>query len=134
VVAILLAAALVLERGPVFRSGPRYADGLSLGPGVTAFLVGPVTVEQDRARAGPGTVELLVRSREPLSSVTIVAEGEGTLRPRGAPAVVVAGRPMAVTVPLEPVATLVGRRGVSESLARQRLALETRGELVLHVK
>jgi hypothetical protein len=36
-------------------------------------------------------------------------------------------------VPLEPVATLVGRRGVSESLARQRLALETRGELVLRV-
>ena len=134
VVAILLVAALVLERGPVFRSGPRYPDALSLGPGETAFLVGPVTVEEDRARARPGTIELLVRSREPLASVTIVADGEGTLRPRGAPAVVVAGRPVAVSVPLDPVATLVGRRGVSESLARQRLAVEASGELVLRVR
>lgn len=133
-VAIVLAAAFVLERGPVFRSGPRYSDALSLGARGTAFLIGPVAVEADRARARSGTVELLVRSREPLASVTVVADGEGTLRPRGGPAVPVAGRPVALSVPLEPVATLVGRRGVGESLARQRVAIESRGELVLQVK
>jgi hypothetical protein len=37
-------------------------------------------------------------------------------------------------VPLEPVATLVGRRGISESLARQRLGIETGREVVLRLK
>jgi hypothetical protein len=130
----LLAAALLLERGPVFRTGPRFSDGLGLGPGATAFLTGPVQVEEEQARARQGTIELLVRSREPLSSLTVVADGNGTLRPRGAAPVVVAGRPVVVSVPLEPVATLVGRRGVSESIARQRLMIDTRGEMMLRLK
>ena len=134
VAAALLAAALVVERGPVFRTGPRFSDALALGPGATAFLLGPVRVEEDQARARHGTIDLLVRSREPLSSLTVVADGDGTLRPRGVAPVAVAGRPVVVSVPLEPVATLVGRRGVSESIARQRLVIDTRGELVLRVK
>ena len=134
VAAALLAAALLVERGPVFRTAPRFSDGLALGPGATAFLLGPVRVEEDQARARHGTIDLLVRSREPLSSLTVVADGDGTLRPRGVAPVAVAGRPVVVSVPLEPVATLVGRRGVSESIARQRLVIDTRGELVLRVK
>ena len=50
------------------------------------------------------------------------------------PPVAVAGRPVVVSVPLEPVATLVGRRGVTESIARQRLVIDTRGEIVLRLK
>ena len=134
VTAVVLGAALLLERGPVLRSGPRFSDALSLGPGTTAFLVGPVTVEEDRARARRGTIDLLVRSREPLSSLMVVAEGNGTLRPGGVPPVAMAGRPVTVSVPLEPVATLVGRRGVSESLARQRVAIDTGGEVILRVR
>ena len=88
-------------------------------------------MEPDRARARAGTVELLVRSREPVSSVTIAVDGEGTLRYGGGAPVTVSGRPVFVSVPVDPVVTLVGRRGVSESLGRQRLAIETRGELVL---
>ena len=131
IAAVMLLAAFVLERGPILRSGPRYPDALGLGPGQTAFLAGPVVVEPDRARARTGAVDLLVRSREAVSAVTIVVDGEGTLRFGGAAPVAVAGRPVTVSVPLDPVVTLVGRRGVSESLARQRLAVETRGELVL---
>jgi len=134
IAAFLLLAAFVLERGPIFRSGPRYSDALGLGPGQTAFLAGPVTMEPDRARARSGAVDLLVRSREPVSSVTIVVDGEGTLRFGGAAPVAVAGRPVTVSVPLDPMVTLVGRRGVSESLARQRIAVETRGELVLRAQ
>ena len=134
VAASVLAAALLLERGPVFRTGPRFSDALHLGPGTTAFLLGPVSVEDDQARARRGTIELLVRSREPLSSLTVVADGEGTLRPGGAPPVAVAGRPVVVSVPLEPVATLVGRRGVSESIARQRLTIDTGREMMLRLK
>jgi hypothetical protein len=130
----VLAAALLLERGPVFRAGPRFSDALSLGPGATAFLLGPVSVEEDQARARRGTIELLVRSREPLSSLTVVADGGGTLRPGGVPPIAVGGRPVAVSVPLEPVATLVGRRGVSESIARQRLEIDTGGEMILRLK
>jgi hypothetical protein len=134
VAAAVLAAALLLERGPVFRTGPRFSDALGLGPGATAFLLGPVRVEEDRARARRGTIELLVRSREPLSSLTVVADGDGTLRPGGVTPVAVAGRAVAVSVPLEPVATLVGRRGVRESIARQRLAIDTGGEMILRLK
>jgi hypothetical protein len=134
VAAAVLAAALLLERGPVFRTGPRFSDALSLGPGATAFLLGPASVEEDRARARRGTIELLVRSREPLSSLTVVADGDGTLRSGGVPPVAVAGRPVAVSVPLEPVVTLVGRRGVSESIARQRVVIDTRGEMILRLK
>jgi hypothetical protein len=132
--AVVLVAAFLLERGPIFRTSPRFSDALSMGPGATAFLVGPVTVEEDRARVRPGTIELVVRSREPLASLTVIAEGEGRLRPGGAPAVALEGRPVAVRVPLEPVATLVGRRGISESLARQRLGIETGREVVLRLK
>lgn len=134
VAASVLAAALLLERGPVFRTGPRFSDALRVGPGATAFLLGPVSVEEDQARARRGTVELLVRSREPLSSLTVVADGDGTLRPGGVPPVAVAGRPVVVSVPLEPVATLVGRRGVSESIARQRVVIDTGGEMILRLK
>ena len=134
VTAIVLVAAFVLERGPVFRSGPRFSDALSLGPGTTVFLVGPAAVEGDAARLRPGTLEMLVRSREPLDSVTLVADGEGTVRPGGGPAVAVTGRPVAVRVPLDPVVTLRGRRGVSETLARQRLVVETRGDVVLRAR
>ena len=132
--ATLLAAALLLERWPAARNGPRFADAMSLGPGATAFFVGPVAVEADRARARRGRLDLVVRSREPLPAVTLVAEGEGRLRPGSGAAVTLTGRPVALTVPLDPVATLVGRRGVSESLARQRLTIDTTGEVVLRLK
>jgi hypothetical protein len=132
--ALVLAAAFLLERGPTFRTGPRYRDALGIGTGAAAFLIDGVTVEEDRARTRGGALDLVVRSREPLPSVTVLAEGEGTLRIGGRPAVALPGRPVALTVPLDPIATLVGRRGVGESLARQRLRIETRGEVVLHLR
>jgi hypothetical protein len=132
--ALVLAAAFLLERGPTFRTGPRYRDALGIGPGATAFLIDGATVEEDRARTRGGALDLVVRSRAPLPSVTVLAEGEGTLRVGGRPAIALPGRPVALTVPLDPIATLVGRRGVGESLARQRLMIETRGEVVLHLR
>jgi hypothetical protein len=101
---------------------------------VTAFLIDGVSVEEDRARVTGGALDLLVRSREPLGAVTLLAEGEGTLRIGGGAAVALPGRPLALAVPLVPVATLVGRRGVGESLARQRLLVETQGDVVLRVR
>jgi hypothetical protein len=131
---LLLAAAFLLERGPIFRSAPRFAEALSVGEGTTVFLRGPVAVEEDRARARSGTLELLVRSRDPLAAVTLRAEGEGTLRLGGRVFFAQPGREAAVTLPLEPVATLSGRRGVAESLARQRLVIATDAELVLRLR
>jgi hypothetical protein len=132
--ALVLAAAFVLERWPTLRPGPRYQDALGIGPGATAFLIDGVTVEEDRARTRGGALDLVVRSREPLRSVTVLAEGEGTLRVGGRPAIALPGRPVALTVPLDPIATLLGRRGVGESLARQRLMIETQGEVVLRLR
>jgi hypothetical protein len=132
--AVVLGAAFLLERWPTSRTGPRFRDALGIAPGVTAFLIDGVTVEEDRARTKGGALDLLVRSREPLPSVMLLAEGEGTLRVGGGAAVVLPGRPVALTVPLDPVTTLVGRRGVTESLARQRLVIGTRGEVVLRLR
>jgi hypothetical protein len=131
---LVLAAALLLERWPTARPGPRFRDALPVAPGVTAFLIDGVSVEEDRARVTGGALDLLVRSREPLGAVTLLAEGEGTLRIGGGAAVALPGRPLALAVPLVPVATLVGRRGVGESLARQRLLVETQGDVVLRVR
>jgi len=132
--AVVLAAALLLEQWPALRAGPRFPEVMGLGPGAAAFLSGAVTVEENRARARAGVVELLVRSREPRSEVTVWAEGEGTLRAAGRPAVVLPGREVVLTVPLDPIATLRGRRGGSELLARQRLAIDTTGEVVLRLR
>ena len=120
---VILAAALLLERWPSAYGAPRFRDALDLGGGSTAFVRG-AAVEDDFARIARGDVDLLVRARAPLPAVTLVAEGEGRLTLPGRPPIALSPRGTRVDLPLRPLVTLTGRRGVQETLHRQRLAVD----------
>ena len=123
VTAVILAAALLLERWPSVYSAPRFGNALDLGGGATAFVSG-ATVEDDFARVTDGDVGVLVRSRSPLGRMTVTAEGEGRLTVPGRPALPLFPRGSRLEMPVVPLATLTGRRGVQETLYRQRLEIK----------
>jgi len=131
-VAVVFALALALERWPAAGRVPRFPDVLEIGPGIVAFLSGP-TVEGDHARAEAGDVAILIRSREPLASVTLTASGDGLVDLPGRPRLAVPPTGLRVEVPLDLVARLTGRRGAHEALTRQRISVESRGELALRL-
>jgi hypothetical protein len=132
--ALVLATALVLERWPVARRGPRFLQAVDLGGGATAFVGGTARVENGHVRARAGRVEVLVRSREPVAGLEVQAEGEGVLRVPGRPAMVLPGRAVVLELPLETLRTLTGRRGAHETLSRQWLELSRAGEVVLRLR
>ena len=72
----------------------------------------------------PGTLELVVRARDPKETLALTVEGEGVIRDRRRGADRRRGRPLALGVPLAPLRRLAGRRGVQESLSRQDLRVE----------
>jgi hypothetical protein len=125
---LILAAAFLLERWPSAYTAPRFRDALDLGGGSTAF-VGGTRVEDDFARAMKGEIDILVRSRSPLPAVTLVVEGVGLLRVPGRPPIALSPRDTSIELPLTPLVTLTGRRGVQETLHRQRIAVE-RGTVI----
>jgi hypothetical protein len=133
VTAVVLAAALLLERWPSSRGAPRFRNGLDLGGGTTAF-VSRAAVVDDYARVPDGEVQLLVRSRAALRALTLVAEGEGLLRLPGRPPIALSPRGTGVDLPLVPVVTLGGRRGVQETLYRQRIHVEAPAGAVLRFR
>jgi hypothetical protein len=126
----ILATAFLLERWPSSRTAPRFPDGLDLGGGAAVFLPG-ADVREDFARVAPGEVELLVRSRTPLSTLTVTAEGQGVVGISGAAPIALSPRGTRFGLPLTPLLTLAGRRGVSETLYRRRIVLDSPGEVVV---
>ena len=121
--ALILCAAFLAERWPSPRTAPRFPDALDLGGGTVAFVAG-ADVQEDFARIPSGHVDILVRSRAPLRSLTLTIEGEGFLRLPARSPFLLSRRGTTLELPLEPVVTLVGRRGVDERLYRQRLHIE----------
>jgi hypothetical protein len=130
--AIILAMAFLLERWPSTRDTPRFADALDLGGGTAVFVSG-ASVRDGFARVPSGEVELLVRSRAPLSTLTLIAEGEGLLRLPGRPPLGLSPRGTRVELPLAPLVTLAGRRGVDETLYRQGVQVRAREGAVLRL-
>jgi hypothetical protein len=128
----LLATALVLERWPSPYRAPRFGDGLALADGATAFVSG-ATLEDGVWRARGQSLALLVRSPQERPYLALTVAGEGTLHAAGLPPVRLRPSGSRIDVPLEPVARLVGRRGAREVLARQRVEIESRGEVTLRV-
>jgi hypothetical protein len=128
--AVVLAAAAVLERWPSARRAPRFPGAIAVASGTTAFVEG-ARVEGGRAWVERGEHVLLVRSREPLGSVRFRLQAEGFFRIPGRPPVPIPPGGVEVEVPLDRLIALEGRRGVVETLARQRFAVDTpRGEPV----
>jgi hypothetical protein len=130
--AAVLAVALVLERWPPSRTAARFPDAIEVAPGVTAFVEG-ARVEGARAWIDPGEHAVLLRAREMPAALRVRLEGQGVLRAPGRPPLPIPPAGLEVDLPPEVVATLEGRRGVPETLARQRLTLEGPGAVVLRL-
>jgi hypothetical protein len=128
--AATLVVAIGLERWPTRHRVPRFQDALELEPGSVAFVSGAV-IEDDHVRAARGDVEILVRSREPLPAVMLVANGEGFVELTGRPRLLVPRSGLRVEVPLDRIAELTGRRGARESLSGKRLGIESKNGLDL---
>jgi len=129
--ALVLALTLALERWPPARTAPRFPDAVEVAPGLTAFVDG--RVEGGRAWLDPGGHEILVRTREPPAALRARFEGEGVVRMAARPPLVIPAAGLELDLPLEVVTVLRGRRGASETLARQRLAVEARGPVALRL-
>jgi hypothetical protein len=128
--AVILTLAFLLERWPATRDTARFPDALDLGGGTAVFVSG-APVREDFARVRSGEVELLVRSRALLSTLTLIAEGDGSVRVPGRPPIALSPRGTRVELPLLPLATLAGRRGVDETLYRQKAHVQARDGAVL---
>jgi hypothetical protein len=121
--AVVLLSAALLERWPSRHGSPRFRDAIELRPGTTVFARGAGSVEGDAVRAVSGTLELLVRSRAELRELALFAGGTGRLMVEGRPPLLLPRSEAALRLPLEPARMLVGRRGLSETLYRSRVAL-----------
>jgi hypothetical protein len=133
-VALVMACGLLLERWPSSSRVARFPNALEVRPGTTAFASGAASVERGSLLAGNGATLLLVRSRAPLSQLALLAEGEGIIRMRGRPPLLVGPGGEWGALPLEPIVTLTGRRGVSETLYRQRIDVRASGPLLLRLQ
>ncbi len=131
--ATVLAAAALLERWPTGRVGPRFPDAVEVGPGATAF-VEDARVDGERAWVDPGEHAVLLRTRDGSGTLRLRAEGEGVLRLAGRPPLPIPAAGLEVDLPMDAVAVLQGRRGVTEMLWRQRIGVEAPGAVALGLR
>lgn len=129
----VLVSALFLEHWPAERGVARFQNALEVRPGTTAFVSG-ASVDRGLIQAGDGPIELLVRSRTPLGQLTLLAEGRGRVFVPGRPALYVRPGGAWAVVPLDPIVSLSGRRGISETLYRQRLLVRADEPLALRLQ
>jgi hypothetical protein len=134
VAAVVLAAALLLERWPPDREAPRFRNAVTLGPGVLLFAGGAVEVRGDRAVARAGDLEILVRAGAPVEALSVVAAGEGLLHLPTGRAVPIRPRGTRAVIRLPVLRDLTGRRGVREVLQRQRVRIESEADVLLRFR
>jgi hypothetical protein len=133
IAAFVLVSALVLERAaPGARSRPAWSGILPAAAETLVFLEGASSVREDEATLGPGTVELLVRSPGPITSLPVIVGGAGgRLHVAGAPPLAL--RPMGVLLdlPLSAYHRVRARDGRETFFSRGRLWVEGEGVLRL---
>jgi hypothetical protein len=122
--ALILAAALVLERWPSPLKAPRFWDALRIRRDATAFVSGSAVVEGGSARASSGDVDILVSSGGPLSSLMVLASGSAFVHVPGRSPFLLPESGTRFRLPLETLGTFSGRGGAHETLSRQRFRIE----------
>jgi hypothetical protein len=127
-VAYLLAFGFTLEQWPTRRTGPVFADALSVGPGEVAFLGGAASVREDEAVIGPGDVSVLVRAGGAEAALAVTVGGQGVLDAPGLPPVVLRPTGARVDLPLTQEHLV---RGVGRAVVFSRTTLRVDGQAVL---
>jgi len=128
--AALLVSGAILERWPSPHRLPRFPEALELRPGTVAFATRGGSVEGEAWRV-EGDLELLVRSRLPLTRLLARGVGEGVVRAEGGPPLGLEAGGRWLELPLEEIRHLTGRRGVEETLYRAALRRVEGGSWVL---
>ena len=129
----LLVAAWLLERWPSPYTVARFPNATELRPGTVAFVSGAAATARDHVATTGGEIEILVRSRTPLTGLAVLAAGAGQAAIPGRAPVELSRQGVWLNAPLEALASLDGRRGVNETLYRQRIVLKGAGTLRLAV-
>jgi hypothetical protein len=136
VAAVVLAAALLLERWPGTRTAPAFPRALALAPASLEttppllFIEGTARVREGEAIVGPGAVDLLVRAGSPVPRLKATVGGTaGVLRVPGLPPVLLRPTGASLDLPLVPYHEVRGREGRRAVYSRASLALD--GEAVL---
>jgi hypothetical protein len=124
----LLAGAFTLEQWPTRRAGPVFADALSIGPGIVAFLGGAASVREDEAVIGPGDVSVLVRAGEAEAALPVTVGGQGMLQAPGRPPLVLRTSGARVDLPLTRDHVV---HGVGHVVVFSRTTLKVDGQAVL---
>ncbi|HUG53733.1 MAG TPA: hypothetical protein VMR21_09030, partial [Vicinamibacteria bacterium] len=75
-----------------------------------------------------GEHTVLVRSRDDVRALRVRLAGAGFLRIPGRPPLPIPAAGVELDLPLQPLIALEGRRGVKETLSRQRLVLDAVGD------
>jgi len=137
VAALVLSAAVVLERWPGRRDAPSFGEALAI-PGESAtplpmvFVSGAARVRLDEAVLGPGAVDLLLRAPAAVPTLTVTVGGQGgVLRPQGLPPVVLRPTGALVSLPFVPYHVVRGHEGHAVAFTRARLIVT--GEAVLRL-
>jgi hypothetical protein len=124
----LFAAAIALESWPSRHRLPRFTNQIELRAGTTAFVEGATRLDRSSGHVvSRDDVDLLVRSRSPLSSLAVFARGHGFVGATSRAALPIRESGRWVALPLVPVADLTGRRGVREWLYRGILRIDSTG-------
>jgi hypothetical protein len=130
----LLVAGAVLERWPTPWRWPRFRNRIELRTGLDVFVSGAGHVQGRSVLADAGSVELLVRSREPLDQLTLIATGQGQVSIPRQPGLLATPEGGRARLPLQPLASLEGVRGARESLSRQSVRVSTPGRVALQLE
>ncbi len=131
--AVIAGAGWLLELRSPLRPEAVRTNRLEVRRGVTAFVERGAEVHRSKtAVAGGGEVRFVVRSFEPIASMTVMAFGEGFARSNDGYAAL---KPSGVRlrVHLAPITTLRGRGGVEERLLRGTLRLQARGPVSVEI-
>jgi hypothetical protein len=129
VAGIVLALAFALERWPGARTAPSFREAMAIAPGTVVFVSGAAVVREDEVVLGPGTVELLTRAGEPITSLRATVGGEGVLGVRGLASLVLRPTGALVDLPFIPYHEVRGRDGRVAVFAHTTLA--TDGQAIL---
>jgi hypothetical protein len=124
VVTLGLGVGFLLERWPSGRTSPRFADALRLPREAALFLSGATRWDESALRAPAGSVDVLLRSAEPLDAAAVLIGGDGFVSAPGLAPMALRPSGVIVNLPLTHLMTLTGRRGVRETLQRTTLAVD----------